>query len=598
VLDFLAPARRAALAVLFFALVVAAAAAAEPLLMKYVFDHLAVPTAAAVGVGLILLLGLVREALAALQGRLAARTRARVQYTLTEAIVGRLQQLPMAFHRDAGVGATMTQLDRGVQGFVGAASEVVFNVAPAATYLVIALALMLQLSPRLAVLALVFAPLPGIIARTATPEQIERERDLLDRWTRIYGRFNEVLSGIVIVKSFAMEDREKQRFLSRVRDANDVFFKGTDRDALVSASQNISVVLARVAVLGYGAWLVGHGRISLGTLVAFMGYVGSMFAPIGTLAAAYKTARVATASIDQVLSILDRQDTLGDAPDALELPRLRGELEFSNVRFTYGRRASDRALIDGVTLKIRPGEFIAIVGPSGAGKKTLMSLLCRFYDPSEGAVRIDGQDLRSIKQRSFRRQIGIVFQDALLFNETVRSNLAYGRPEASQAEIEDAARTAQAHAFIRRLPAGYDTVVGEGGNRLSAGERQRLAIARALLMDPPVLVLEEPTASLDAESEAMVDEALRHLTHGRTTLTIARRLTTAASADRVVVLRDGRVVEQGPHLELMSRQGYYWSLVERRTRGLLPEDRTIRRSDDRRRPAMEFLHTPSLPDRP
>jgi ATP-binding cassette subfamily B protein len=566
--------------------------------MKYVFDHLSVPTAAAVGVGLILLLGLLREALAALQGRLAARTRARVQYTLTEAIVDRLQQLPMAFHRDVGVGATMTQLDRGVQGFVGAASEVVFNVAPAATYLAIALVLMLQLSPRLAVLALVFAPLPGVIARTATPEQIERERDLLDRWTRIYGRFNEVLSGIVIVKSFATEDREKQRFLSHVRDANEVFFKGTSRDALVSASQNISVVLARVTVLGYGALLVGHGRISLGTLVAFMGYVGSMFAPIGTLAAAYKTARVATASIDQVLSILDRQDTLGDAPDALEVPRLRGELEFSDVRFTYGRRASDRALIDGVTLKIQAGEFIAIVGPSGAGKKTLMSLLCRFYDPSEGAVRIDGQDLRTIKQRCFRRQIGVVFQDALLFNETVRANLAYGRPEASQAEIESAARTAQAHAFIRRLPAGYDTVIGERGNRLSAGERQRLAIARALLMDPPVLVLEEPTASLDAESEAMVHEALQHLTRGRTTLTIAHRLTTAVSADRVVVLRDGRVVEQGPHFELMSRQGYYWSLVERRTRGLLPEDRNVRRNDDRRRPATEFLHTPSLPGRP
>src|SRR5205823_13509380 len=213
----------------------------------------------------------------------------------------------------------------------------------------------------------------------------------------------------------------------------------------------------------------------------------------------------------------------------------------------------------------------ALVGPSGAGKTTLVSLLCRFYDPTEGAVRVDGVDLRDLKQKSLRRQLGVVFQDSLLFNESVRANIAYGRPEASHDEIVVAARAAHAHDFITRLPRGYDTVVGERGSLLSAGERQRVAIGRSILMDPPILILDEPTSALDAESEAFVQQALAKLTKGRTTFAIAHRLSTVIDADRIVVLKEGRVLEQGNHRELMARGGYYCSLVERQTRGLLPD---------------------------
>src|SRR3954468_12444894 len=579
VLGFLRPKRGAVLAVLAFAVLIAAASAAEPLLMKYVFDNVSVPAAVALGIGLMFLLGFVREAVTAWQNWLTWKTRIEVQFSLPEATVDRLQQLPMAFHRNAGVGGTMTRLDRGVQGFVTAASEIAFNVVPAAAYLVIALAMMFRLSPRLGMVAIAFAPLPVIIAKFAAPEQLRRERNLLDRWTKIYARFNEVLSGIITVKSFAMEDREKQRFLAQVREANGVVFKGLRRDSISSAAQGICIATARIAVIGYGALLVSRGSITLGTLVAFLGYVGSMFAPITTLSNVYKTLRTATVAIDQVFDILDHQDTLGDAPDAVDVPRLVGEVEFDRVRFAYGRRASDRPLIDGVTIRARPGEYVALVGPSGSGKSTLMALLSRFYDPIEGAVRIDGRDVRTMKQQSLRRQLGVVFQDALLFNESVRANIAYGRPDASQPEIEAAARAAHAHDFIERLPQGYDTVVGERGNLLSTGERQRVAIARSLLLDPPVLILDEPTSALDAESEALVQDALGRLTKGRTTFAIAHRLSTVVGADRIVVLKEGRLIEEGTHAELVGRRGYYWSLVQHQTQGLLPfsEDGSVSR---------------------
>jgi ATP-binding cassette subfamily B protein len=302
-----------------------------------------------------------------------------------------------------------------------------------------------------------------------------------------------------------------------------------------------------------------------------VGYLGGMFAPIQSLSGVYKTLRTASVSIDQVFSILDHQDTLGDAPDAVEVGRLTGSVEFDGVRFGYGRRRSDRPLIDGISLSVSPGEHVALVGPSGAGKSTLMALLCRFYDPTEGAVRVDGMDLRGIKQRSLRRQLGVVFQDSLLFNESVRANISYGRPSATREEVEVAARAAHAHDFISQLPNGYETVVGERGCLLSAGERQRIAIARSILLDPPILILDEPTSALDAESEALVQAALARLMKGRTTFAIAHRLSTVVGADRILVLKDGAIVEEGTHRELVANDGYYRSLVERQARGLLPD---------------------------
>jgi ATP-binding cassette, subfamily B, bacterial len=281
----------------------------------------------------------------------------------------------------------------------------------------------------------------------------------------------------------------------------------------------------------------------------------------------YQTLQKAEVSLDEIFGILDVQEHLGDAPGARELNGVQGQVSFEGVKFRYD--AKERPILDGIDVEVQPGETLAIVGPSGSGKTTMMALLMRFYDPREGVIRLDGQDLRTLKQRSLRRKIGTVLQDPLLFNDTVRNNIAYGRPEASLAQVEQAARAANAHTLICRLPEGYESILGERGNRLSVGERQRVAIARALLKDPPILVLDEATSSLDAESETLVQEALDRLMKGRTTFVIAHRLATVVHADRIIVLKNGRINESGTHDELMRRQGYYASLVEQQTRGLI-----------------------------
>lgn len=569
-MKFTFPHRRAVVAITGCTLLVAAFNAAEPLVMKFIFDGLEKTRdlrALLVGVAVLVALALIRELVGWITNWLTWHTRLGIHYALLDTTVGRLHSMPLRLQRSEGVGAIMTKLDRSIQGFIAAVTQILFNVFPAVIYLVLSIVIMLRLDWRLALLVLAFAPLPALAAAIATPEQTRRERTLLDRWAGIYSRFNEVLSGIVTVRSFAMEDIEKQRFLREVAAANAVVVTGVRTDSTFTAASNIAVALARIATICAGGWLIVRGEITVGTLVALLGYVGGLFGPVQGLSGVYQTIRKASVSLDEIFGILDVQDTLGDAPNAIELPALRGAIEFDHVSFHYEQ--ADRPLLDGVTLSVQPGEVIAIVGPSGSGKTTLMALLMRFYDPVSGAIRIDGHDLRELKQGSVRRSIGVVLQDPLLFNDTIRNNIAYGRPEASLADVEAAARAAHAHDFICRLPDRYDTRVGERGSRLSLGERQRITIARALIKDPRIIVLDEATSSLDAESEELVQGAIERLMKNRTTFVIAHRLSTVVNADRIIVLKQGRIAESGTHAELMKLGGYYASLVKQQTRGLI-----------------------------
>ncbi|MGZ4975133.1 MAG: ABC transporter ATP-binding protein, partial [Limisphaerales bacterium] len=520
-LHFAFPYRKSVFLIFLITFIVASVGAAEPLILKYIFDGLGgghgVRTLM-IGVAWLLGIGLLRESGTGVSNWLTWHTRLGLHHALLEATVGRLHRMPLSFHSREGVGAIMTKLDRSIQGFIGAITQILFTVVPAIIYLGFSIFIMLKLDWRLGLMVLAFAPVPAIIAAFAAPEQIERERDILDSWSKIYSRFNEVLSGIVTVRSFSMEEIEKQRFLKRIGEANHIVVKGVITDTAFTAATNVVIMLARIAAIALGGWYVIHGQVTIGTLIAFLGYIGGLFGPVQGLSGVYQTVQKASVSIDEIFRILDVQEHLGDSIHAVELKSIRGDISFENVKFSYEQ--TSRPILNGVTLNVRQGEIVALVGPSGAGKTTLLALLMRFYDPQEGRVILDGHDIRDLKQKSLRRNIGVVLQDPLLFNDTVRNNIAYAKPQATIAQIEHAAQLANAHLFVSQSPDGYDTIVGERGSRLSVGERQRITIARALIKDPSILLLDEATSALDEESEELVQDALERLMKNRTTLVI------------------------------------------------------------------------------
>lgn len=582
-LAFAFPFRHAVAVIFVITLLMAAANAAEPVvLFKYIFDSL-FPGGSnhvlIVGIAVLIGLGIFREAATAVSNWLTWHARLGIHYALLENTVERLHRMPLSFHRAEGVGAIMTKLDRGIQGFINGVTQVLFNIFPAVLYLLISVVVMFEMNWQLTVIVLCFVPVPAIIAAMSGPEQTRRERELLEQWSKIYSRFNEVLSGIVTVRSFSMEDAEKKRFLSDVKAANQIVVRGVGIDTGLGAATNLVVTFARIAAIALGGSFILKHYITTGTLLTFLGYIGGLFGPVQGLTGIFQTVQRAYVSLEDIFAIIDVQDHLGDAPDARDLEHVKGDVAFENVTFTYEQR--QRPVLNGINLQVKSGQTVAIVGPSGSGKTTMMALLMRFYDPQQGAVLLDGRDLRTLKQRSLRRNIGTVLQDPLLFNDSIRNNIAYGKPEASMEEVERAARAANAHNFINHLPDQYEAMVGERGSLLSVGERQRIAIARALLKNPPLLVLDEATSSLDAESEALVQDALDRLVAGRTTFVIAHRLATVVHADRIIVLKDGVIAEAGTHEQLMAREGYYFSLVMRQTRGLIRnEGEEVAQADD------------------
>jgi ATP-binding cassette subfamily B protein len=567
------PFRRHIAAAALATVALAALQAAEPLLLKHIFDRIGAPDAAqALLLGSVLLfaIGAARELGDAATNWLIWRTRLGIHERLLEETVARLHRLPLDHYRRDGVGGMLTRLDRSIQGLVEAVTKVLFQVFPAAVYLVLAVLVMMRLDVRLAGLVLFFAPLPALIQAHAAPNQILRERALLTRWAGIYSRFGEVLAGIVTVRSLGMEEGEKRRFLSGVTEANRIVARGVGRDSGFNAAANLTVLIARVAAVGAGGLLAIRGEITVGTVVAFLGYVSGLFVPVQGLSGIYQTLQRARVSLDEILAILDAPAGVADRPGARAPARARGEITLEGVRFAYD--PAGPPVLDGVDLGVRPGETVALVGPSGSGKSTLASLVLRLREADEGTVRLDGIDVRMLQESWIRRHVAVVLQEPLLFDDTVAANIAYGKPGASMREIEAAARAAHAHEFILRLPDAYHTRVGERGARLSVGERQRVTIARALVKDAPVLVLDEATSALDAESEALVQAALDRLMRGRSVLVIAHRLATVARADRIAVLDRGRVLETGSHAELVRREGIYASLVRRQTQGLLPDE--------------------------
>jgi ATP-binding cassette, subfamily B, bacterial len=385
-------------------------------------------------------------------------------------------------------------------------------------------------------------------------------RTVRERIANVTAYLQETLSGVRIVRSFGQEPRHVDRFAELNDEHRSANYRTVQLNAAYFPGVELLSSIGTAVILLYGGYQAIDGDITIGVLVAFVGYLQSFFDPIQQLSNLYATYQQGMAAIDKIFDLLDTEPDMRDAPGALELRQIRGEVEFDGVWFTYAEPAEAGeppwALRD-VSLRIAAGETVALVGATGAGKSTLAKLVARFYDPQRGAVRVDGHDLREVSQRSLRSQLGIVPQEGFLFAGTVRENILFGRPEAGELELVGAARAVGAHEFIKSLPDGYDTDVGERGARLSAGQRQLVALARALIADPRILVLDEATANVDVHAEAAIEEGMRRLLAGRTSIVIAHRLSTVMRADRIAVLADGEVVEIGSHEELVEAGGAY-----------------------------------------
>ena len=413
---------------------------------------------------------------------------------------------------------------------------------------------------RLAALVMIPVPILALAFRHYNTKIRPVYRQVRARLGNINAKLQDNLSGIRVIQAFAREDIEYKRFSKESERYYRARVKGIRYWSIFFPAIRFFGAMGTVIVLGVGSIMVVKDQMSLGTLVAFIAYIASIYDPINRLTEVDNIFQEAIAAGERIFELLDETMEVKDAPDAIGLPVIQGEMVFDQVHFKYG---SGDPVLHSVSFTMAPGEVVALVGPSGAGKTSIANLICRFYDPVKGHVSVDGYNLRNIKLTSLRRQVAVVLQDSFLFNNTVAENLHYGKPDATKHELIAAARAANAHDFIMQLPDGYDTEVGERGVKLSGGQKQRLALARAILADPRILILDEATSSVDAEAEYLIQQALERVLKGRTALVIAHRLSTIRNADKIIVLDRGRIAEVGNHAELMQRGGLYNQLYQR-----------------------------------
>jgi ABC-type multidrug transport system fused ATPase/permease subunit len=467
-----------------------------------------------------------------------------------------LQRLSIGFYSRNKTGVLISRITNDVQALDQLVTEGMQTLFSSTLTLVGTAVILVALDPGLALVTFLTFPVllvGSILFRLASSGAYRLTREKI---AAVTAYLQETLSGVRVVRAFGQEQRHRTRFAELNDEHRAVNMRTVYLNAAYFPSVELLSAVATAAILLYGGNQVidGDSAVTIGVLASFVFYLQSFFDPIQSLSQLYTTYQAGMAALDKIFELLDEEPDLGDKPDAVELPRVRGEIEFDEVSFSYDGETP--ALCE-VGLHVPPGQTVALVGATGAGKSTLAKLVARFYDPDHGRVLVDGHDLRDVTERSLRSQLGIVPQEGFLFSGTLRDNIAFGRPDATDEQVCDAAIAVGAHDFIERLPDGYDSEVGERGGQLSAGQRQLVAFARAAAADPRILILDEATSNVDVRTEAQIEKGLRRLLAGRTALVIAHRLSTIRGAGRIVVLDRARIVEQGTHEELLEADGAY-----------------------------------------
>ncbi|MBT4139407.1 MAG: ATP-binding cassette domain-containing protein [Candidatus Latescibacteria bacterium] len=513
-------------------------------------------------VGMFFMINLSSSVLSAIRSYILSKLGQHVTYDLRNQVYQHLHRHSLSFYNERETGRIMASITQDVGRLQDFISDGLQEVIRDILTIVIICVILFSMNPKLAALTLLSTPLLVYTTLKFSERFHSTYRGLWRRWAGISALLADTIPGVRVVKAFTQEDREVEKFETRSKE----LLEGEVRVAGIrSVFSPIMAFITSISTLVI--WFVGGGSVieqtlTLGNFVAFTQYMYRYYGPVQSLCRLNHRFQRASTSAERVFEVLDTQPDVIDQPNVIKLPRIEGKVEFQDVTFSY---EPGKPVLQDLSFTIEAGEMIGLAGHSGAGKSTLINLICRFYDIESGKILIDGHDLQDVSLKSLRDQIGVVLQDPFLFNAPMVENIAYGKPDASLAEIVAAAKTANAHDFILRLPDGYDTPVGERGVRLSGGERQRISIARAILRDPRILILDEATSSMDTETEAQIQEALHRLIQGRTTFAIAHRLSTLKHANRLLIIENGELAEIGSHDELIAQDGIYARLCHMQT---------------------------------
>lgn len=540
-----------------------------PLIIKYVVDDVIGGTASdaektntllTLMGGMFVLFVILRPPVEYYRQYFAQWTASKILYDIRDQLFTHLQKLSLRYYANTRAGEIISRVINDVEQTKNFVITGLMNVWLDVATIIIAVAIMLTMDVKLTLVSIILFPFYGLSVKYFYGRLRHLTRVRSQALAEVQGHLHERVQGMPVIRSFATEGFEQDQFAKENANFLGKALDHTSWNAKTFAIVNTLTDIAPLIVISFAGYQVIHGQLTIGTMVAFIAYVEQLYNPLRRLINSSTTLTQAIASMDRVFEFIDVPYEVVDKPNAKVANDIKGEVEFQNISFRY--QEDEALIIEGLSLKVKRGETVALVGMSGGGKSTLVSLLPRFYDVTDGRILLDNLDIRDYQAQSLREKIGMVLQDTFLFSNTVRENILIGKPDATEEEVIAAAKSANAHDFIMKLPKGYHTKVGERGVKLSGGQKQRVSIARVFLKNPPILVLDEATSALDLESEHLIQEALENLAKERTTFIVAHRLSTITHANKIVLIEDGKVVESGTHQELMAKQEHYYKLFQ------------------------------------